>query len=93
MLDLQLLVSLLHPTQLLELGGDFFIDGYTFGHDQSLTRLFAPTRQHERMDVKLPGNIAHRDVGQLAQTDGGCLEIVGVAEGGSCSWLGHRRDF
>jgi uncharacterized membrane protein len=44
MLDLQLLISLLHPTQLLELGRDLFIDCYTFGHDHTFPRLFAPTR-------------------------------------------------
>src|SRR6185437_687885 len=92
MLDLQALVRLLHPTQLLELGGYFFLDSYTFGHDYTLARLFAPTRQRERMDVKRRGNITHRDARQLAQTDSGCLEIFGVAIGRSWAWFRHGVD-
>jgi hypothetical protein len=60
MLDLQPLIGLLHPAQFLELRRHFFIDRHTLGHDQTLARLFAPTRQHERMDVKRGGNITHR---------------------------------
>src|SRR3546814_7574597 len=39
----------------------------TFGHDLSLARQPAPTRQHEGVDVKRLGNLADRHTRQLAQ--------------------------
>jgi hypothetical protein len=54
--------------------------------------MFTPTRQHEGMDVKRLGNVAHGDARQLTQTDSSCLEFLGVTEGGSWAWLGHLVD-
>ena len=88
MLHLQAFVRLLHLTQLLELRRYFFIDCYTLGHDHTLARLFAPTRQHEWMDVKRVGNVTHRDAGQLAQTDGCRLELLRVFVSGAGPGLG-----
>jgi hypothetical protein len=92
MFDLQLLVSLLHATKFFELCGNLFIDSYTFSHDHTLARLFAPTRQHERMDVKRLSNVTHRDTRQLAQTDGCRLEFLGVFVGGARAWFRHGVD-
>src|SRR3546814_9074864 len=50
----------------------------TFGHDLSLARQPAPTRQHEGVDVKRLGNLADRHTRQLAQVDRGRLELGAV---------------
>src|SRR5690242_5460421 len=89
MLDLQLLVGLLHPTQLLQLGRDSRIDIHTLDHDRALARLFAPTRQHEGMDVKRGGDILHLDARELTEAYGSGLELLAVASGRSRTWLGH----
>ena len=61
---------------------------HTFGHDRALARLFAPTRQHEGVDVKRMGNILHGDARHLAQADGGGFELRAVARGGAGARVG-----
>ena len=92
MLELELLVRLLHPTQLLELGQYLLIYRRPFCHDHSLACLFAPTRQHEGMDVKRLGHVLYGNAGHLAQTDRGGLELAAVARGGARARLGHGDD-
>jgi hypothetical protein len=41
------------------------------------------------MDVKRLGNVLHAYTWQLAEADGGGLEVVTVSSGGSWTWLGH----
>src|SRR5690606_30795747 len=89
MLELQALVVLLDLAQGLELARHRRIHVHTPGHDLSLARQLAPTRQHERVDVKRLGNVADRHARQLAQADRGGLELGAVAVGRSGSWLWH----
>ena len=44
------------------------------------------------MDVKRCGNVAYRDARKLAQTDGRCLELIGVTVSGSWAWFWHGVD-
>src|SRR5690606_21758296 len=89
MLELQSLVLLLDLAQRLELGRNRRIHVYTFRHDQSLACQPAPTRQHERVDVKRFGDVADRHARKLAQADRGGLELGAVAVGSSGSWRWH----
>src|SRR3546814_150423 len=89
MLELQALVVLLDLAQRLELGRHRRIHVYTLGHDLSLACHPAPTRQHERVDVKRLRDVADRHAGQLAQANCGCLELGAVAIGRSGTWLRH----
>ena len=78
MLELQPLVFLLQLAQLFELRQHLFVHFNTFGHDQSLSRLFAPTRQHERVDVKRPRDITHFNARKPAEANGCRLEVIAV---------------
>lgn len=89
MLELELLVGLLDPAKLLELGLDLFVHRHTFGHDRPLARLFTPTRQHEGVDVKRLGDVAYGHARELAQADGRGLEMIAVAIGRSGTWGRH----
>jgi len=86
MIELELLVGLLHPPKLLELGGHGFVDGYTLGHDHSFACLSAPTRQHERMNGKRLRNILDAHRAQLTQTNSSCLEFLAVPIRSSGAW-------
>src|SRR5690554_2426967 len=89
MFELQPLVLLLELAKLLEFGGNCRIYVHTLGHDRALARKLAPTRQHERVDVKRLGDIANRDPGKVAQANGGCFELGAVSVCGSGAWLWH----
>lgn len=65
-------------------------DCQALGHYHPPARHLAPTRQHERMDVKRIGHIAHADAWQLTQTDSRCLEVGTVSAGSYRAW---RRNF
>jgi hypothetical protein len=52
-----------------QFGCNFAIEVDTFGHDQSIPGLFAPTRQYEWMDVKRFGDILYRHSRKLAQSN------------------------
>lgn len=67
MLDLQPFVLALHLAQRLQLGCHGFVYFNTLAHDRSLAGQFAPTRQHEGVNVKRLGHIAYRHAGKLAQ--------------------------
>src|SRR5690554_443656 len=89
MFELQPLILLLELAKLLEFGGNCRIYVHTLGHDRALARKLAPTRQHERVDVKRLGDIANRDPGKVAQANGGCFELGAVSVCGSGAWLWH----
>ena len=66
MLELEALVLSFELPQLLELGGRFGIELRALGHDLSLASLLAPTRQHERVDVKRGSDFLDRNARQFA---------------------------
>src|SRR5687768_15421380 len=89
MLELQPLVVLLHAAQFLELRGHVLLDLHTLRHDPSLTRLLAPTRQHERVDVKRLRDVPHRNARQLAQLHRRRLESLAVLVRRPRPWSWH----
>src|ERR1700741_5310278 len=89
MLELEALVVLLYLPKLLELGSDVLLHLDALGHDQPLSRLLTPTRQHEGMNGKRSRDILHLHALHLAQADGCGFELIAVAVRRPRSWHGH----
>ena len=89
MLELQSLVVLLHPPQRLELRRYVLLHLHALRHDPSLARLLAPTRQHERMDVKRLRDVLHLNARQLAQPHRRRFESIAVLVRRPRTWSWH----
>jgi len=91
MLQLQTLVRLLKLAQFLEFRRHFLVEFDTLGHDQSLPRLFAPARQHERVDAERLGHLAHLHARQLAQPDCSSFEFFTIPPCRQRTWFCHSQ--